>query len=198
MIIAEFKIQTIEESITKFTDNYRNSRYSALDIFLEIILESIAERRSFDLEDPSWPIELVQLFAKTCIVRQKQDIQKIIKNVAKTEFNPFIDSGAVLMELCRDFDVDYEEVVMCPAIVWAIIVQTRSGRQSLILDSNNRAHVFTAKDKASKFIKIASFLSSAPLLVKQKDDKVVLTRLKREKLAEKLGENFLKILVDFV
>ena len=198
MIIAKFKIQTIEESIAKFTDNYRNSRYSALDIFLEIILESIAERRSFDLEDPSWPIELVQLFAKTCIARQKQDIQKIIKNVAKTESNPFIDSGAVLMELCRNFDVDYEEVVMCPAIVWAIVVQTKSGRQSLILDSNNRTYIFTAKDKASKFIKIARFLSSAPLLVKQKEDKAILTRMKREKLAEKLGENFLRILVDFV
>jgi len=198
MIIAEFKIQTIEESITKFADNYRNSRYSALDIFLEIILESIAERRSFDLEDPSWPIELVQLFAKTCIARQKQDIQKIIKNIAKTESNPFIDSGAVLIALCKGFDVDYKEVAMCPAIVWAIIVQTKSGRQSLILDSNNRAYIFTAKDKADKFIKIASFLSSAHLLVKQKDDKVVLTRIKREKLAEKLGENFLKILVDFV
>ena len=198
MIIAEFKIQTIEESITKFTVKYRNSRYSALDIFLEIILESIAERRSFDLEDPSWPIELVQLFAKTCIARQKQDIQKIIKNIAKTESNPFIDSGTVLIALCKDFDVDYKEVAMCPAIVWAIIVQTKSGRQSLILDSNNRAYIFTAKDKAGKFIKIASFLSSAHLLVKQKDDKVVLTRIKREKLAEKLGENFLKILVDFV
>ena len=87
---------------------------------------------------------------------------------------------------------------MCPAIVWAIIVQTKSGRQSLILDSNNRAYIFTAKDKAGKFIKIASFLSSAHLLVKQKDDKVILTRIKREKLAEKLGENFLKILIDFV
>lgn len=198
MIIAEFKIQTIEESIAKYTDNYRNSRYSALDIFLEIILESIAERRSFDLEDPSWPIELVQLFAKTCIARQKQDIQKIIRNVAKTESNPFIDSGAVLIALCRDFDVDYEEVEMCPAIVWAIVVQTRSGRQSLILDSNNRTYIFTAKAKASKFIKIARFLSSAPLLVKQKEDKAILTRMKREKLAEKLGENFLRILVDFV
>ena len=114
------------------------------------------------------------------------------------ESNPFIDSGAVLIALCKDFDVDYPEVAMCPAIVWAIIVQTRSGRQSLILDSNNRAYIFTAKDKAGKFIKIASFLSSAHLLVKQKDDKVVLTRIKREKLAEKLGENFLKILVDFV
>lgn len=198
MIIAEFKIQTIEESITKFTVNYSNSRYSALDIFLEIILESIAERRSFDLEDPSWPVELAQLFAKTCIARQKQDIQKIIKNIAKTESSPFIDSGAVLIALCKDFDVDYTEVAMCPAVVWAIIVKTRSGRQSLILDSNNRAYIFTAKDKAGKFIKIASFLSSAHLLVKQKDDKVILTRIKREKLAEKLGENFLKILIDFV
>ncbi len=198
MIIAAFKIQSIEEAITKFADNYRNSRYGALDIFLEIILGSIAERRSFDLEDPSWPIELVRLFAKTCIVRQKQDIQKIIKKIAKTESNPFIDSGAVLMTLCRGFDVDCEKVVMCPAIVWTIVVQTRSGRQSLILDSNNRTYIFTSKDKASKFIKIVRFLSSAPLLVKQKEDKAILTRMKREKLAEKLGENFLKILVDFV
>ena len=198
MIIAAFKIQSIEEAITKFADNYRNSRYGALDIFLEIILGSIAERRSFDLEDPSWPIELVQLFAKTCIARQKQDIQKTIRKIAKTESNPFIDSGAVLIALCKGFDVDYKDVAMCPAIVWTIIVQTRSGRQSLILDSNNRAYIFTAKDKAGKFIKIASFLSSAHFLVKQKDDKVVLTRIKREKLAEKLGENFLKILVDFV
>ena len=198
MIIAKFKIQSIEAAITKFTNNYRKSRYGALDIFLEIILESIAERRSFDLEDPSWPIELVQLFAKTCIARQKQDIQKVIKNIAKTEYNPFIDSGAVLVALCKDFDVDYTEVAMCPDVVWAIIVKTKSGRQSLILDSNNRAYIFTAKDKTGKFIKIASFLSSAHLLVKQKDDKVVLTRMKREQLAEKLGENFLKILVDFV
>lgn len=198
MLIAEFKIQTIEESITKFTVNYKKSPYSALDIFLEIILESIAERRSFDLEDPSWPIELAQMFAKTCIARQKQDIQKIIKNITKTESNPFIDSGAVLIALCRDFDVDYTDVAMCPDVVWAIIVKTKSGRQSLILDSNNRAYIFTAKDKAGKFIKIANFLSSAHLLVKQKGDKVVLTRIKRAKLAEKLEENFLKILVDFV
>ena len=198
MLIAEFKIQSIEEAIAKFADNYRNRRYGALDIFLEIILESIAERRSFDLEDSSWPIELVQVFAKTCIARQKQDIQKIIKKIAKTESNPFIDSGAVLIALCKDFDVDYTEVAMCPDVVWAIIVKTKSGRQSLILDSNNRAYIFTAKDKTGKFIKIASFLSSAHLLVKQKDDKVVLTRMKREQLAEKLGENFLKILVDFV
>jgi hypothetical protein len=198
MLIAEFKIQSIEEAIAKFADNYRNRRYGALDIFLEIILESIAERRSFDLEDPSWPIELVQLFAKTCIARQKQDIQKVIKNIAKTEHNPFIDSGAVLVALCKYFDVDYTEVAMCPDVVWAIIVKTKSGRQSLILDSNNRAYIFTAKDKTGKFIKIASFLSSAHLLVKQKDDKVVLTRMKREQLAEKLEENFLKILVDFV
>jgi hypothetical protein len=197
MLIAEFKIQSIEETIAKFADNHRNRRYGTLDIFLEIILESIAEKRSFDLEDSSWPTELVQLFAKTCIARQKQDIQKIIKNIDKTESNPFIDSGAVLVALCKDFDVDYEEVAMCPAVVWAIIVQTKSGRQSLILDSNNRAYIFTAKDKAGKFIKIASFLSSAHLLVKQKGDKVILTRIKREKLAEKLGENFLKILVDF-
>jgi hypothetical protein len=190
MLIVAFKIQSIEEAITKFVDNYRNSRYGALG--------SIAERRSFDLEDSSWPIELVRLFAKTCIARQKQDIQKIIKKIAKTESNPFIDSGAVLIALCKGFDVDYEEVAMCPAIVWTIIVKTRSGRQSLILDSNNRAYIFTVKDKAGKFIKIASFLSSAHLLVKQKDDKVVLTRIKREKLAEKLGKNFLKILVDFV
>ena len=83
MIIAEFKIQSIEELISTFLDKYKNSSYSALDIFLEIILDSIAERRSFDLEDSSWPIELVQLFAKTCIARQKRDMQGIIKNISK-------------------------------------------------------------------------------------------------------------------
>jgi len=88
-------------------------------------------------------------------------------------------------------------VALCPDIVWAIVVKTKGGRQILILDSNNRAYVFTNKEKASKFIKIAKFLSSAPLLTKQKEDKVLLTRMKREKLTEKLGENFLKILVDF-
>ncbi len=197
MIIAEFKIQSIEGLISRFRDTYKNSSYSVLDIFLEIILDSIAERRSFDLEDSSWPIGLVQLFAKTCIVRQKRDMQKIIKNITKTEYNPFIDSGEVLKALCLNFDIDYEEVIMCPAKVWAIIVKTKSGRQSLILDSNNRAYIFTAKDKASKFIKIAKFMSSAPLLTKQKEDKILLTRIEREKLIEKIGENFLKILVDF-
>nr|MBC8362809.1 hypothetical protein [Candidatus Desulfatibia profunda] len=197
MIIAEFKIQSIEELILKFRDHYKNNSYSVLDIFLEIILDSISEKRSFNLEDSSWPIELVQLFAKACIARQKQDMQKIIKNVSKTEYNPFIDSGEVLKALCRNFDVDYRQVVMCPAKVWAIIVQTKRGTQRLILDSNNRAYIFTAKDKASKFIKIAKFLSSAPLLTKQKEDKILLTRIEREKLVEKLGENFLKVLVDF-
>lgn len=197
MIIAEFKIQSIEGLISKFWDKYKNNSYSALDIFLEIILDSIAERRSFDLEDSSWPVELVQLFAKTCIARQKRDMQKIIKNITQTEYNPFIDSGDVLKALCRNFDVDYEEVTMCPANIWAIIVKTKSGRQSLILDSSNRTYIFTAKDKASKFIKIAKFLSSAPLLTKKKEDKVLLTRMGREQLIEKIGENFLKILVDF-
>ena len=197
MIIAEFKIQSIEELISKFWDKYKKNSYSALEIFLEIILDSIAARRSFDLEDSSWPVELVQLFAKTCIARQKRDMQQIIKKITKTEYNPFIDSGEVLKALCRNFDVDYEEVMMCPAKVWAIVVKTKSGRQSLILDSNDRAYIFTAKEKASKFIKIAKFLSSAPLLTKQKEDKILLTRLEREKLIEKIGENFLKILVDF-
>ncbi len=197
MIIAEFKIQSIEGLISKFRDKYRNSSYSALDIFLEIILDSIAERRSFDLEDSSWPIELVQLFAKTCIARQQRDMQDIIKNITKTEYNPFIDSGAVLKALCREFDVDYEEVIMCPDKVWAIIIKTKGGRQSMILDSSDRAYVFTAKDKASKFIKIVQFLSSAPALTKQKEDRILLTRLAREKIIEKIGENFLKILVDF-
>lgn len=197
MIIAELKIQSIEGLISKFGDKYKKSSYSALDIFLEIILDSIAERRSFDLEDSSWPVELVQLFAKTCIARQKRDMQKIIKNITKTEYNPFIDSGEVLKALCRNFDIDYEEIVMCPAKIWAIVIKTKSGRQSLILDSNDRAYVFTAKDKATKFIKIARFLSSAPLLTKQKEDRILLTRLEREKLIEKIGENFLKILVDF-
>lgn len=197
MIIAKFKIQSIEGLISKFWDNYKNRSYSALDIFLEIILDSVAERRSFDLEDSSWPIELIQLFAKTCIARQKRDMQKIIKNITKTEYNPFIDSGDVLKALCRNFDIDYEEVTMCPAKVWTIIVKTKSGRQSLILDSSNRAYIFTAKDKASKFIKIAKFLSSAPVLTRQKEDKVLLTRMEREKIIEKIGENFLKILVDF-
>ena len=186
MIIAEFKIQSIEGLISKFRDKYRNSRYSGLDIFLEIILDSIAGRRSFDLEDSSWPIELVQLFAKTCIARQQRDMQGIIKNITKTEYNPFIDSGAVLKALCREFDVDYEEVIMCPDKVWAIIIKTKSGRQSMILDSNDRAYVFTVQ-----------FLSSAPALTKQKEDRILLTRLEREKLIEKIGENFLKILVDF-
>lgn len=197
MIIAEFKIQSIEGLISKFRDNYKEGSYSALDIFLEIIIDSIAERRSFDLEDSSWPVELVRLFEKTCIARQKKDMQKIIKKITKTEYNPFIDSGEVLKALCRNFDVDYEEVIMCPAKIWAIVVKTKSGRQSLILDSNDRAYIFSAKEKASKFIKIAKFLSSAPLLTKQKEDRILLTRLEREKLIEKIGENFLKILVDF-
>ena len=96
MIIAEFKIQSIEELISKFWDKYKKNSYSALEIFLEIILDSIAARRSFDLEDSSWPVELVQLFAKTCIARQKRDMQQIIKKITKTEYNPFIDSGEVL------------------------------------------------------------------------------------------------------
>ncbi|MFH0827573.1 MAG: hypothetical protein V1919_00225 [Candidatus Omnitrophota bacterium] len=197
MIIAGFKIQSIEELILKFRDNHKNNGYCATDIFLEIILDSISEKRSFDLEDSSWPIELVQLFAKACIARQKQDMQKIIKNITKTEYNPFIDSGEVLKALCRNFDVDYRQVIMCPAKVWTIIVQTKKGTQSLILDSNNRAYIFTAKDKASKFIKIAKLLSAAPLLTKKRDDKILLTRIGKEKLIEKLGENFLKVLVDF-
>lgn len=197
MIIAEFKIQSIEESIIKFRDNYKKNGYSSLDIFLEIILDSMAERRSFDLEDSSWPSELIKLFAKTCITRHKMDMQKIIKKITKTESNPFIDSGEILKALCRNFDLGYEEVSLCPNIVWAIVVKTKGGRQILILDSNNRTYVFTNKEKASKFIKIAKFLSSAPLLTKQKEDKVLLTRMDRNTLAEKLGENFLKILVDF-
>jgi len=197
MIIAEFRIQSIEEFILKFRDNHKNNGYCAIDIFFEIILGSISEKRSFDLEDSSWPIELVQLFAKACIARQKQDMQKIIKNITKTEHNPFIDSGEVLKALCRNFDVDYRQVIMCPAKVWTIIVQTKRGAQSLILDSNNRAYIFTAKDKASKFLKIAKFLSAVPLLTKRKDDKILLTRIGREKFIEKLGENYLKVLVDF-
>ena len=124
-------------------------------------------------------------------------MQKIIQNVDKTEHNPFIDSGEVLKALCRNFDVEYDKVRMCPATVWAIVVRTKRGTQRLILDSNNRTYIFTAKEKASKFIKLAKFLSSAPLLTKQKDDKVLLTRIEREKLIAKLGENFLKVLVDF-
>lgn len=197
MIIAEFKIQTIEELIKKFGDNFKDSQYSALDIFLEIILESITEKRSFDFEDSSWPLELVKLFAKSCIIRQKRDMQKLIRGIAKTEYNPFLDSGEVLRALCRNFDVDYEEVVVCPPVVWTIVVKTKQGKQSLILDSNDRAYVFSVKEKASRFIKIAKFLSSVPYLIKQKDDKVILTRIKREELIEKLKENFLKILVDF-
>jgi len=81
MIIAKFKIQSIEESIITFRDNYKNSSYCALDIFLEIILDSMAERRSFDLENSSWPRELVRLFAKTCISRHKRDMQNIINPV---------------------------------------------------------------------------------------------------------------------
>jgi len=197
MIIAGFKIQTIEESIVKFRDNYKNKNYGALDVFLEIILESMAERRSFDLEDTSWPSELVQLFAKTCIARQQIDMQGIIRNLTKTESNPFIDSGEVLKALCRNFDIDYENVKICPDKAWVIVIKTKGGRQILILDSHKRAYVFSAKDKASKFIKLARFLSSAPLLTKRKDDKILLTRMDRNKLIEKLGENFLKILVDF-
>lgn len=197
MIIAEFKIQSIEECVRKFRDSHRNKNYSSLDIFIEIILNSIAEKRSFDLEDSLWPIELVKLFANTCIPRQKVDIQKIIKNIAKTEHNPFLDSGEVIKALCKNFNVDYEDVFMCPDTVWVIVVKTKSGKESLILDSNDRAYVFTAKDKASKFIKIAKFLSSVPYRTKQKEDKIVLTRIKKQKLKEKLGENFLKILIDF-
>ena len=157
----------------------------------------MAERRSFDLEDTSWPSKLIQLFAKTCISRHKSDMQKIIENTDKTESNPFIDSGEILKALCRNFGVDYENVNICPDKIWAIIIKTKGGRQILILDSNNRAYVFSAKDKASKFIKIARFLSSAPLLTKQKEDKILLTRIDREYLIDKLGENFLKVLVDF-
>ena len=109
MIIAEFKIQSIEESLIKFKDNYKKNSYSALDIFLEIILDSMAERRSFDLEDSSWPSELIKLFAKTCITRHKMDMQKIIRTTSRTESNPFIDSGETLKALCRNFDVGYEE-----------------------------------------------------------------------------------------
>jgi len=197
MIIAQFKIQTIEKTILKFRDNYKTEEYSPLDVFLEIILESLAERRSFDLEDTSWPSELVKLFSKTCISRHKSDMQRIIQNLTKTESNPFIDSGEVLKALCKYFDVDYENVKICPANVWAIVIKTKGGRQILILDSNKRAYIFTTKDKTSKFIKIARFLSSAPLLTKQKEDKILLTRIDRKYLIDKLGENYLKVLVDF-
>ena len=197
MIIAEIKIQSIEEYISQFSTKYKDRDYCALDVFLEIIMNSVAERRSFDLEDSSWPVELVQLFAKACIARQKSDMHTIIKKIERTEYNPFIDSGEVLKALCRHFETDYKDVIMCPPKVWTIMIKTKSGRQSLIVDSNNRAYVFSAQEKAGKFIKIVRVLSSGPLLTKQKEDRVVLTRIERNTLIEKLGDNFLKILVDF-